>query len=189
MVTGSSERDGGTETAVIARDPNMNVTTFSMGEETMLECHYKFGIYEEQRREPRQTEPGEDPSTAQDFPETSSITSASSLGSDRKSRSNSIQFGFSNRKKKKKRYNEIIEPPPQTPPPPPSSSSPSSSSSSAFQHEPDDGDHVYVNTAAAVAEDRQEKARARWKFWKREESRAKINQPLSHTNNTGWVDY
>ena len=53
---------------VIARDPNMKVTTFSMGEETMLECHYKFGIYEEQRHEPKQTEPGDNPSTAQDFP-------------------------------------------------------------------------------------------------------------------------
>ena len=47
----------------------MKVTKFSMGEESMLECHYKFGVYEEPRRqEPRQAEPEGNHSTAQEFP-------------------------------------------------------------------------------------------------------------------------
>ena len=33
--------------AVIARDPNMSVSKISMGETKMLECHYKFGVYDE----------------------------------------------------------------------------------------------------------------------------------------------
>ena len=53
---------------VIARDPNMKVTKFSMGEESMLECHYKFGVYEEARQEPRQTEPEGNFNTDQEFP-------------------------------------------------------------------------------------------------------------------------
>ena len=41
--------------SVIARDPNMNVSKFSMGETSMLECHYKFGVYEEPPQEPQET--------------------------------------------------------------------------------------------------------------------------------------
>ena len=41
--------------SVIARDPNMNVSKFSMGEASMLECHYKFGVYEEPLEEPQET--------------------------------------------------------------------------------------------------------------------------------------
>ena len=46
----------------------MKVTKFSMGEERMLECHYKFGVYEEPRQEPRQTEPEGNFNTDQEFP-------------------------------------------------------------------------------------------------------------------------